>query len=65
MAVIENVVTNCSAGPIVLAVPAGATFDMIQTRENMLVGGQRIAKCKDNGRGHQSSIVAMIATPSS
>eukprot|EP01052_Picozoa_sp_SAG31_P026509 SAG31_NODE_2406_length_5762_cov_6.711107_7_plen_162_part_00 len=43
VATLSNLVTNCS-DPIIFELPASSTFDMIQTREDMLVGGQRIAK---------------------
>ena len=43
VATVSNIVTSCEH-PIILNLSTPVTFDMIQTRENMLVGGQRIAQ---------------------
>eukprot|EP01043_Picozoa_sp_COSAG02_P002838 COSAG02_NODE_67_length_42609_cov_14.506681_21_plen_107_part_00 len=43
VATVSNIVTSCDE-PIILNLSKPVTFDMIQTRENMLTGGQRIAK---------------------
>ena len=36
---------RCSEA-VLLELPAPVTFDMVQTREDMLIGGQRIARYK-------------------